>query len=247
MPKRVRSYGKSSIRKRTKRANMRRRARKSRGGWKLARPMRPRVYNFTRCFVETVQLVNNAGGPVPDGWQIAADAGMVKAQAFNLAQLPDYSEFTSLYAQYRILAVKTTMYFSSTNSDQGNEALANKQILLYMAPNRNGVGHAVKPLTESHFLQTQATKKKLCLNTNGRPISVYMKLNQLNEVYAGTVNSDYTAVKPKFISTTETSTPHYGLDFRFQRVDNGLFSAGGSVYPSVKMIHKVYLQCRQVE
>ena len=55
--------------------------------------------------------------------------------AFNIAQLPDYSEFTSLYAQYRLLAVKSTMYFSSTNSDQGNEALANKQILQYLVDN----------------------------------------------------------------------------------------------------------------
>lgn len=210
--------------------------------------MRPRVYNFTRSFVETIPLVNNADSPsIPSGWSVTADAGMVKAQAFNLAQLPDYSEFTNLYAQYRIMAVKTTMYFSNTGSNAGDNTLSNKQILLYMAPNRNGISNTTKPLTEEHFLQTQATKKKLCLNSNGRPISVYMKLNQLNEVFSGTVNTDYTAVKPKFLSTTETGAPHYGLDFRFQRVDNGQFSDGASVYPQVKMIHKVYLQCRQVE
>ncbi len=246
MPKRKR-YGAAATRKRTKRSNIRRRRRVRATSWKIARPMRPRVYNFTRSYVETIQLVNNPSGPVPSGWSVTDDAGMVKAQAFNLAQLPDYSEFTSLYAQYRILAVKTTMYFSSTNSNAGDDSLANRQILLYMAPNRNGVSNTVKPLTESHFLQTQATKKKLCLNTNGRPISVYMKLNQLNEVFSGTVNTDYTAVRPKFLSTTETATPHYGLDFRFQRVDNAGFSAGGAAYPSCKMIHKVYLQCRQVE
>lgn len=145
MPKRKR-YGATATRKRTKRSNIRRR-RRTRNTWKIARPMRPRVYNFTRSYVETIQLVNNADAPgIPAGWSVTADAGMVKAQAFNLAQLPDYTEFTSLYAQYRILAVKTTMYFSSTNSNAGDNTLANKQIMLYMAPNRNGF-----PIQSSHL------------------------------------------------------------------------------------------------
>lgn len=62
------------------------------------RSIRPVIYNFKR----TVELENME---VPSG-----SAGFIKIYAFYLGQVPNVSEFTNLFDQYRIMAVKITFY-----------------------------------------------------------------------------------------------------------------------------------------
>lgn len=242
MPKRKRSYApKRNVRR--ARRTFKKRTRIVR----MPRPMRPRTYNFVRSFVETVSL--NSTTP-PAGW-LAVDQGLVRSQPFSLSMLPQYSEFQTLFAQYRIMAVKQEYYFSDNVSgsvvDGTNVNSANKQIIMYTTPNAQGVNNAAN-LTENFFMQSQCCKKRLCLNTQARPVKVYTKLKQLSRIYSGELgNQDFIKVSPKFVSTTEAEAQHYGLDMRIQRVDGNNFSTGGSNYPSVKIITKMYMQTRQVK
>lgn len=213
---------------------------------RVARPLRPRTYNFTRSFAETIEL-NNTTPPL--GWT-SVDNGLVRSQPFKLADLPNYLEFVNLFSQYRLLAVKQEMYFSNTNSVNnviGTQSdLGNKQIIMYCNPNMVGYDNT-SLLTEQFFLESQSSKKKLCLNAIGRPVKIYSKVKQLVKVFSDELdNTDYSKAYPKFVSTGDINTEHYGLDMRLARIDGNIFSTGGNNYPSVKIITKVYLQCRQV-
>lgn len=205
----------------------------------MPRAMRPRSYFFNRSFVETVTL--NSTTP-PTGWT-AVDNGLVRSQPFMLSQLDNYTEFVNMFAQYRLLAVSQEYFFSNTNSDN----LANQQLIMYTVPNAQGVANTAN-LDESFFMQSQCSKKRLCLTTTGRPVKVYTKMKQLSRIYSGELgNQDFIKVKPKFVSTTEPQAQHYGIDVRLQRIDGEEFSHGGTTYPVVKIVSKVYLQTRQVK
>lgn len=239
-------YRKRNVRCARPRRNIRRRFRRRRRN--IPRTLRPRTYNFTRQFVENIEL--NPASP-PSGWSFVGN-GMVRSQEFSLALLPNYTEFTALFAQYRLLAVKQEYYFTDTgsiniNTTTGYNNSGGKQILMYINPNAIGSANAAS-LSEDFFMQSQCAKKRLCLHASGRPVKIYTKLKQLSQIYSNEVlNTDYVKIRPKFISTNEVNAEHYGLDMRLERVDGEEFSHGGSEYPHVKIITKLYLQTRQVQ
>jgi len=213
----------------------------------MPKSLSPAVHKFSRCLVETIPLINAAGATPPTNWSITADAGMVRRFEFQLNLLPEYTDFTNLFSSYRITHAEMTMFFGNTGSDAsgGNtDTLSNRQVIMYAAPNRNGRTDQI--LDEPHFLENQTAIKKLCYNDNGTPVTLSMPLSQLSERFSGVANTDYAATKPAFISTGEPGCPHYGVDIRFQRVDNSPFSAGGTIYPYCKLITKLYFECKQV-
>ena len=153
-----------------------------------------------------------------------------------------------MFAQYRLISVKTEMMFSNTVSDLNDPSgsqtgVGNRQIVVYTMPNRVG---APETLTEDAFLQTQAHQHKLALDTTGQPLTVIQHLSQLANTYQSGINTDYAKRRPLFISTQEHNTGHYGLDMRIQRVDGQQFSLGSGTYPHCKILHTVYFECRQV-
>ena len=216
---------------------------------KVGRPMKPVTYTFKRCFEELVDLKVDQGGT--DGW-VEEGTGLYKQFVYNLSLLPDYTDFTNLFHSYKITGVSMKMYFSNTNSGTNNTSSAmnhaNSQVLMRVAPNPDGASANIltNPLSIDWFNQTSSTKRRLCLNTIGKPITTYTKLKQLGEVYHNTGNTDYTIKTPKWLSTKEPSTPHYGMNCRLDRVDGGTFTAGYNNNQVVRIIHTVYIKCRQV-
>lgn len=260
MPKRKAPY---AAKRNTRRKRMSRRLRIKRGARpRAARPMHPRTYYFTRKDVQTIDLVA-PGTATAANWYLV-DNGMCCNRTFSLNQIPNNQEFTNLFTQYKICAIKQTFYFSNTDSPAAvepnpamggtNQTLPNRQIIMYAVPNRSGSSSAQAALTEQFFMENSATKQRLCLNTNGKPVSLYTKLDQLTQVYGGvdqTVNppkvlTDYVRSRPRFINSSEPDTPHVGLQYRFQRVDGEPFSTNSSNFPKLKIITKYYIQTRQV-
>jgi hypothetical protein len=121
-----------------------------------------------------------------------------------------------------MVRVTLTPCFSSTIpngaiSTNNSASYQGQNILCTYTKNLTGVGLATT-IDENFWNTRQARKTKII--TGRRPIQfmVYPKL--LNEVYSSLTNTDYTLMNPKFIATTEVSTPHYGLDMAFQYVGN---------------------------
>lgn len=230
-------YRKRTTKRPRKRRPIRRR-RKTMLGKPNSRQMRASIYQFKRSMTETLQLDNTN---VPSGWSADGNA-IYKQFVFTLDQLPNYTEFTALFASYKNCAVKQEIYFSNTNSVD-----TNSRLLLYYDNNPQG---ETKVLTESHYLQTQTSRKRLVATTSRAPIKFYTKLKQLNVVYhqmTPTPLVDYTMQYPRYISTSEPTTPHYGINMRIQRVDNQPFGTDLSHFQFVKIITTVYVTCKRVE
>ncbi len=222
-----------------------RRTRKTKGSplVKLQRGLRPAVYPFKRLISTTIGL--NTSAP-PEGWSVSGN-NLYRNWGFFLAQLLDYTEFTNLFKYYKLKGVRVQIYFSNTNSNSRDGTSApNQQILCWMDTNRDGADVSQSGL-EQTYLNSQTAKKKLCLNTTGRPLDVYMPLKQQNMIYGGVGNTDYTTSSPKWVSTTEPATPHYGYKMMLQRVDGQSFTSGLINSQYCKIIQTVYFQCRKVE
>jgi hypothetical protein len=187
------------------------------------------------------------GSSPPEGWSVSGN-NIYKNWGFSLAQLHDNTDFVNLFKYYRLKGVRLQMYFSNnvSTSEDGNNAPSNNQMLMWLDTNKDGADVSASGL-ETTYLDSQTSKKKLCLRTDGKPIDIYMPLLQQNMTYGGVGNTDYTLQKPKFISTTEPATPHYGFKMMLQRVDGQSFTSGMSSSQYCKIVTTVYLQCRKVE
>lgn len=214
---------------------------------RLNRPQRglnPSMHSFKRSFVNTIGL--NSGAP-PADWY-ANGNNLYRNWAFSLGQLDDYEDFTSLFKFYRLKAVRVQIYFSNTSSTTRNagSTASNQQMLMWIDTNKDGSDLAAAGEDDT-YLNSQTAKKKLCLTSTGEPLDIYMPLRQQTMVYGGATNTDYTTTTPKWIATTEFSTPHFGHKMMIQRVDGQPFTSGITNSQYAKIIHTVYLECKKVE
>lgn len=149
---------------------------------------------------------------------------MYKQWVFALTDIAEVAEFLNLFKMYKITAVKLDYQFNNTNTGD----MSGRQIQVYCnawksgRARETGVPGAPGPLTEAHMLNTQAKTKRIALN-GGKKLSYYMKVNQLAELYTSPAPSplgtDFGVTRPKFVSTGEPSTKHYGYEFYINRVD----------------------------
>ena len=242
-------YGKRKYSRKNNKRRPKRNLRRARRGARLGRPSRgitPSVYFFKRSITEIVEL--NTQTP-PDGWLVSGNS-LYKQFQYSLRDLNDYGDFTSLFNQYKICGVKMTFFFTQTNtgpiqhSDTPPHAVnSNSQIIMFIGP--NGVG-ASETLDRDYFMDSQAVKRRLCLN-GGRPISVYRRMRQLSNIYQSVTGTDYAMARPRWISTVETSTPHYGMNCMLERVDGEVFANDAVNYQKMRVEATYYVACRQVQ
>ena len=206
----------------------------------VPRGLRPKTYYFKRSRAFNIDLKDQTG---TTGLTLTSDGGVVWLVEAALVELPNYTELTNLFSQYKItgLAIKFYPIVSQTQ-------LANSEnILIRTAYGRTGRALGGSS-TQAEWLEKQATKTRVMPN-QGYPISFYMKLNQLSKLFSDVTSAteDYSVVRPRFISTQEPRTPHYGYQFRF---DNTSFLninqiADGNGQYKVEMCY--YIQCKGVE
>lgn len=199
----------------------------------------PSSYFFTR----KVQNIVNLAQGVPVDWSNTSNGGIAKAWAFSLSQLNDATDFTELFKYYRINSARVQIYFSTTQSDLDNTGNFSNHALICMTDqNMNGV---TTGLDTQDFLDSQTTKIRQCTNRE-KPFEFYCKLRQANEVYNTATNTDYTLMRPKFIATSEDTTPHYGLKTLIERVNGDTLTSGMSNYQTMRIITTYYIECKKV-
>lgn len=231
-------------RKRTvrRRRPLRRRVRKARKA-SVPRIMRPKVMRFKRDIEETLILSNTVA---PEGWTLDGNFRVYKNLAWALASVGDSTDFQNLFRQYRIKGARMRFFFSNTVSGQtgATDRNANSQLMVRMAPNQRGDGEV---LDQAYWQSIQAKKYKLGIN-GGRPIDIYMPLKQKNEIFgSASVTTQYSMVRPKFVSTVASNVSHYGLNIAIDRVDGQGFTTGADNSQSVKIITTLYFEMRGVE
>lgn len=212
---------------------------------KPSRGLRQSVYLFKRKQVDVIEL--NTQNPPPD-WDVGAFNSLYYQQNYKLSDIRDTTDFSNLFLKYKISAVKVRFIFSQTNTGPVQHEVSpqttnsNAQILVMYSPWTAGQIQT----TDANFMKDcQAAKTRIGLN-GGKPISLYVPLRQLASTYSSIANTDYASVKPRWISTTETDTPHYGLNICFQRADRTLFANDATNYQSCRIETTYYIACKGV-
>jgi hypothetical protein len=187
---------------------------------------------------------------------------------FSLNMLPGYSEFKNLFQQYKLNAVAVKIYPTTSaivtqNINDpigtGDIGTANFQIITW----KNETGEPYGSGVFSEALLNQIPAKKTRMFPKNGPYTIICPLNQASATYnqsqtsvevstpsGGTTlaaqpyNVDYRSVKPRYISTVEDSTPHYGVNMLFRKLDDSDFDV---LSPRLKFIFTLYFSCKGIK
>lgn len=227
-----------------KKRNLKRRGRRA-VLYRKPKSLTPGIFSFKRSWTEVqdvVQLTANGWSPSTT----TGNQGIGKTFTFSLNDINDKSDFVNLFKYYRIKAVRVQMYWSNNVTSQDEPSrFPNSQLLVYTDINQNGVTTGNNDIY--YYLDSQTAKRKVAITTDRKPIDMLMRVKQANEVYQSVSNSDYTLMSPKFISTEETGTPHYGMNMFIGRVDGKELSAGFTNTQAVRFVYTYYIQCKKVQ
>ncbi len=201
------------------------------------------VFRLKRSFEQNVVL---DPAQLTTGW-VASGVNIYKNWVFTLSDLIQYLPLTGLFKYYKITGVATQLYFSNTGSQTEDASrFANSQLLCYTDINQNGQAMTGSTTT---FLNSQTSKRKLCLSTNGRPLTFFHKCKQAGLTYSPITSGgeDYHLQSPKWISTNEPATPHYGLKMLLTRIDNQAFTSGFENSQKMKVVNTYYISLKKVQ
>lgn len=138
---------------------------------------------------------------------------------FMLNQLPNYTEYTALFDQYRIAAIKITFIPRSNSSEIGSTMLP---ILYYVSDATD----ATLPTSTAELYEYPRLKYKQL----SKPYSLYFKPKFADAAYQGAF-SGY-AVNKGWLSTASPAVQHFGL--------KGVVDV--QTPTSMSLIYKFYLQ-----
>ena len=232
---------KSHRRKPTRRPRRRRTGTVQRPVGLATRMPRARAYHFNRSRDELLALENPDATGASD-WIQTVDDCLLKTYVFSLDSLPNVTEFTSLFQQYKLNMAILKMFPSYSQIVSTDAPVVSNNIIVTIWPNTTGTS-VTAAFTRADLDQIQA-KRQWMLPTN-KVTTIKMPLNQLDGRYGGGVNvTDYMVMKPQYVSTTEASTPHYGFNIHITKVDKSAFTSNS---PRFLMKEKIYLSAKQVK
>lgn len=179
------------------------------------------------------------------------DGGAVGQIRVSLDDFPSHTDFTNLFRQYKLNYLKLIFYPSgnsvatgATRDEGGN--YSNNQVLIRTMLNRTGIAIGAGN-TISEWSQVQA-KKQWMLATD-KPTTITCRLSQLTPVAANDqnpVNEEYSVKKPTYVSTNNADVLHYGLNVRFDSLNGIPISQTDVIWPSFRIVAKVYLTAKGV-
>lgn len=125
---------------------------------------------------------------------------------FRLNQLPQFSEFTVLYDQYKINGVKLELIpqFDSANVGAIGTNVVSQNFLI------NDYDDSLVPTTMDTLLQNQSVKR--CSST--RIMKHYIRPCVASQVFNTGITSTYSA-RRQFIDCNSADTEHYGVKIGF--------------------------------
>lgn len=191
-----------------------------------------RAYNFKRTFSVNIPVVNPVSGT------ISGSNGTVNtAIGLVLSDLPGYTDFTNLYDEYRILAIKTrwTPNYSAYSSGASNQALYPPTLCTVLDRN-----DASPPFARGVMMQYQTFREKQSSRVN----KIYCKTYCQTEIYKTGVTSAWGAARGKqWVNSTNVDVPYYAYKWALFWPVAG---TGSENVGNITMDTTVYLQCRNV-
>lgn len=125
---------------------------------------------------------------------------------FSLNQLPGYTDFTSLFDQYTIHAIKLNFYPSLTSADVNPWLTAQTVPKCYYIVDRDDQ-------TPFATIDQALQHGKVKIRMMNKPFSIYMKPSTLAEIYRTAVTTAYNPRYNVKIDMANDNVPHYGVKF----------------------------------
>ena len=192
----------------------------------IAKGLRQSIIPFKRTMSQIIDT--NQTSNLPHNWAVSSGDvtgyhALLGTQIFQLSQLPEFNNIQNMYKWYKINCVVIKLYPCYTsNVPNGATSISSSQsyqgqnLICTYTKNQSGTGLS-STIDNDYWLTQQARKTRII--TGNRPITFKVFPKLLNEVYSSITNTDYTLMRPKFISTNEPSTPFFGLDMAFTLTD----------------------------
>lgn len=205
----------------------------------------PKILNVKRQIFGELDLSDMSGLPASfSSGYVDSNARVNITLATALSQLPNSAEFTSLYQQYRILAVNVQFCPRSATTYSAPNNLLN--LLAFQKQNHTGRASDLT-ITEQDWGEIQLKRSKI-IAPSRRMFSFYNKVKQANQIFGtSVVNPDFSVEYPQFISVEEPNTLHYGGTISLGTVQGDSLQTYTSGEYKFKMIITVYLQLRYVK
>lgn len=202
-----------------------------------------KVMNFKRSRYEVIQVGTPSGG-----WLLnSSSTTYAKTFDFQLGDLSDNSDFVNLFKYYKINGVAVKIWPCITTTAADPTTLFNNQMMLRYDINNDGLTGGNGNI--DNYIQSQTSKVRRIISGQGNPIRLYMKCKQSNMIYEGSSSigsTAYTLKKPAWISTTEPTASHYGLNMCIHRMDESGFAPIGSQI-KLRLEYTYYISCKKVQ
>lgn len=179
------------------------------------------------AFVRTVQFASS---------NFDATGNKFQAFTFALSDLPNYSEFTNLYDQFQIVAVKFEIIPKFNAVDLNPMSTWSQGVL----PNIHSVldyNDSTAPTSLTEMMQYKNYRRSRGNQIHKR----YFKPATLSQNYESAVSTSYTSKWKDWISTDDPTTPYYCIKV--------CWDACGVVeyQPTYDIYAKYYFQCKSTK
>lgn len=208
---------------RRRRANGRRRNIRQRGRVRTMRTRIPRgIGRMTVPSTRRLTYMLSSNETLPTNWALGTDANeywITATQVFSLSMLPNYTDYTNSFKEYKINCVVMTItpIFDTsyqTAHDNGTTYRPPYGASILCKRKMNQLGTQI-PTTFNNAAWNEIAATKTTILYNGKPRSfkVFPKLlNRLDDSLSSLGHSAW-------LTTSQPEVPHYGLDLGFSWVD----------------------------
>lgn len=144
-----------------------------------------------------------------------------KAFSFQLSDLPNVSEYTSLFDQYKITGIKLRIVPRTAMTTQGVVTGTTAPVGYGQVVTAIDYDDAANPIAKDTLLEYGSAK----YTSSNKIHSRYFKPKVLNAVWVNIASTGYSPVKAPWIDQANNNLPHYGLKMWIDAPEN---SGGGS-------------------
>jgi len=196
---------------------------------KVRKPLAMKSHNFTERVVDEYNLVVNGAGLF---------------QSFQLDDVYNIASYKALFEYYKLNKVIITLrYKAAMNSHQDlvtatTQSTNETNPVIWFKVDHNDVN------SDTLSLMKSSTRTKEIQFTNNRPkIQIVLKPAILQEAYKSTVASTYVPKWSQWLTTRDTSVPHYGI----KMYATGPAAPSASAYGSIVVSKQYYFTLKNNE
>lgn len=171
--------------------------------------------------------ISAVGGPTP----------IAVSYAMALNQMPNFSEFTTLFDQYKITGAKLS-FTPTVNMGVLNPAATQTAVLGYSKVHSIiDYDDAAVPVSEDSLLEYGSLKSTAPFATHSR----FIKPKVLHEIYRSALTTAYAPRASTYLDMSNADVPHYGLKF-WVSAPNSPIGVANSI--SYKVYLTLYFTCK---